>query len=47
MSYFPAFFDLKGKSAIVVGATPVALERVRLALAAGATVRVFANELSP
>ena len=46
MSYFPAFFDLKGKAAIVVGATPVALERVRLALAAGATVRVFANELS-
>ncbi len=47
MSYFPAFFDLKGKAAIVLGATPVALERVRLALAAGATVRLFANELSP
>ena len=46
MSYFPAFFDLKGKAAIVVGATPVALERVRLALAAGATVRVFADALS-
>ncbi len=46
MSYFPAFFDLKGKAAIVVGATPVALERVRLALAAGATVRVFADTLS-
>ena len=46
MSHFPAFFDLKGKAAIVVGATPVALERVRLALAAGATVRVFADALS-
>ena len=47
MSYFPAFFDLKGKAVLVTGATPVALERVRLALAAGATVRLFANELSP
>lgn len=47
MSHFPAFFDLKGKPVIVVGATPVALERVRLALAAGATIRVFAEELSP
>ena len=46
MSYFPTFFDLKGKAAIVVGATPVALERVRLVLGAGATVRVFAHELS-
>ncbi len=46
MSHFPAFFDLKDKPVIVVGATPVALERVRLALAAGATVRVFAEELS-
>src|SRR5262245_33629284 len=46
MSYFPTFFDLKGKAVLVVGATPVALERVRLALAAGATVRVFAEELS-
>lgn len=46
MSHFPAFFDLKGKAVIVVGATPVALERVRLALAAGATVRLFAEELS-
>ena len=47
MSHFPTFFDLKGKPVIVVGATPVALERVRLALAAGATVRVFAESLSP
>jgi len=47
MSYFPTFFDLKGKPVLVAGASPVALERVRLALAAGATVRVFANELSP
>jgi uroporphyrin-III C-methyltransferase/precorrin-2 dehydrogenase/sirohydrochlorin ferrochelatase len=46
MSHFPAFFDLKDKAAIVVGATPIALERVRLALAAGAAVRVFAGELS-
>jgi uroporphyrin-III C-methyltransferase/precorrin-2 dehydrogenase/sirohydrochlorin ferrochelatase len=47
MSHFPTFFDLKGKAVIVAGATPVALERVRLALAAGATVRLFAEELSP
>jgi uroporphyrin-III C-methyltransferase/precorrin-2 dehydrogenase/sirohydrochlorin ferrochelatase len=47
MSHLPTFFDLKGKSVVVIGATPVALERVRLALAAGASVRVFANELSP
>ncbi len=47
MSYFPTFFDLKGKAVIVVGATPVGLERARLAIGAGATVRVFANELSP
>jgi uroporphyrin-III C-methyltransferase/precorrin-2 dehydrogenase/sirohydrochlorin ferrochelatase len=47
MSHLPTFFDLKGKPVVVIGATPVALERVRLALAAGASVRVFANELSP
>ncbi len=46
MSHFPAFFDLKDKPVIVVGASPVALERVRLALSAGATVRVFAEDLS-
>jgi uroporphyrin-III C-methyltransferase/precorrin-2 dehydrogenase/sirohydrochlorin ferrochelatase len=47
MSHFPAFFDLKGRTALVVGATPLALERVRLLLEAGAAVRLFAAELSP
>jgi uroporphyrin-III C-methyltransferase/precorrin-2 dehydrogenase/sirohydrochlorin ferrochelatase len=47
MSHLPTFFDLRGRPVIVVGATPVALERVRLALGAGATVRVFAEDLSP
>jgi uroporphyrin-III C-methyltransferase/precorrin-2 dehydrogenase/sirohydrochlorin ferrochelatase len=47
MSHFPAFFDLEGRTALVVGATPPALERVRQLKTAGAAVRVFASGLSP
>jgi uroporphyrin-III C-methyltransferase/precorrin-2 dehydrogenase/sirohydrochlorin ferrochelatase len=47
MSHFPAFFDLEGRTALVVGATPLALERVRLLQGAGAAVRLFAAGLSP
>ncbi|MCW5772107.1 MAG: siroheme synthase CysG [Rhodospirillaceae bacterium] len=46
MSHLPAFFSLAGRHVLVVGGTPLALERARLARAAGAAVRLFAPHLS-
>ncbi|HEU4529771.1 MAG TPA: bifunctional precorrin-2 dehydrogenase/sirohydrochlorin ferrochelatase, partial [Steroidobacteraceae bacterium] len=45
MDYFPAFLDLRGRTALVVGGGPVAARKVRLLLDAGAKVRVVAPAL--
>ena len=41
MRHFPAFFDLSGRAVLVIGATPAARQRLRLAKAAGADVRAL------
>ena len=46
-SYYPAFLDLRGKMAVVVGGGEVALRKIESLLAAGATVRVVAPEIHP
>src|SRR5688572_23415067 len=45
MDYFPAFLDLRGRTALVVGGGPVAARKVHLLLDAGARVRVVAPSL--
>ncbi len=45
MRYFPAFFDLRDRLVLVLGATPAALQRLRYARSAGARVRLFAPAL--
>lgn len=46
MSYFPLFFDMKGRSVLVVGAGTVALRRIKALSEAGAEIRVVAKEVS-
>jgi len=43
--YFPIFLDLKDKKILVVGAGPVAQQKIRSLLAAGAKVRVVAKDI--
>jgi uroporphyrin-III C-methyltransferase/precorrin-2 dehydrogenase/sirohydrochlorin ferrochelatase len=47
MSHLPAFFNLARRHVLVVGTTPLALERARVARDAGAAVRLFAAALTP
>jgi siroheme synthase-like protein len=46
MSHYPVMLDLRGRRVVVVGGGPVAEEKVRGLLAAGARVRVVAAELT-
>lgn len=46
MSYFPLFFDIQNRKALVTGAGPVAQRRVRALAGAGAAVTVVAREFS-
>ena len=45
MSYFPLFFDLKDRSAVVIGAGTIAARRVGVLLSFGCTVTVVAPTL--
>jgi precorrin-2 dehydrogenase/sirohydrochlorin ferrochelatase len=44
-SYFPAFLELRGRTAVVIGGGDVALRKVESLLAAGAAVKVIAPHL--
>jgi uroporphyrin-III C-methyltransferase/precorrin-2 dehydrogenase/sirohydrochlorin ferrochelatase len=44
MRHLPLFFDLRGRLVLVAGGTDMAANRARLALEAGAAVRIFAAE---
>ena len=44
-NYYPAFLDLRGKMAVVVGGGEVALRKIEALLAVGAVVRVVAPEI--
>ncbi|HET6221300.1 MAG TPA: NAD(P)-dependent oxidoreductase, partial [Dongiaceae bacterium] len=46
MNYFPVFFDLRGRSALVVGGDEPAARRIRLLLKAGADVTVVAPRVN-
>lgn len=46
MSYFPLFFNMEGRRALVTGAGKVAVRRIRVLLEAGASVTVVAKEIS-
>lgn len=45
--HFPVFLNLDGKKILVVGAGPVAQQKIRSLLAAGAKVRVVARDIPP
>lgn len=45
--HFPVFLNLNGKKILVVGAGPVAQQKIRSLLAAGAKVRVVARDIPP
>ncbi|MFQ5467315.1 MAG: bifunctional precorrin-2 dehydrogenase/sirohydrochlorin ferrochelatase, partial [Kiloniellaceae bacterium] len=45
MRYFPVFFDLNGRSCLVVGGSEAAARKVRLLRQAGAHVTVVAPRL--
>jgi uroporphyrin-III C-methyltransferase/precorrin-2 dehydrogenase/sirohydrochlorin ferrochelatase len=46
LNYFPVFFDLRGRSALVVGGDEPAARRIRLLLKAGADVTVVAPRVN-
>jgi uroporphyrin-III C-methyltransferase/precorrin-2 dehydrogenase/sirohydrochlorin ferrochelatase len=45
--YYPVYLDLAGRACAVIGGGPLADEKVRGLLAAGAIVRVVASDLTP
>jgi len=47
MRYFPAFFDLEGQPALIVGGGEVALRKLCLLERAGAAITVVAREAAP
>ncbi|UBV43074.1 bifunctional precorrin-2 dehydrogenase/sirohydrochlorin ferrochelatase [Deinococcus taeanensis] len=47
MSLLPAFLDLHGAQAVVIGGGPVALRRARSLLGSGAQVQVIAPQVHP
>jgi uroporphyrin-III C-methyltransferase/precorrin-2 dehydrogenase/sirohydrochlorin ferrochelatase len=47
VNYFPAFFDLKGQSVLVVGGGDVALRKVSLLERCGAAIRLVAPDVIP
>lgn len=47
MIYYPVFFDLRGRLAVVAGAGKVALRKTRALVEAGARVRVVAPRWEP
>ncbi len=46
MDHLPIFLDIRGKTVVVTGGGTLAARRVERALSAGASVKVFAQELS-
>ncbi len=47
MDYLPVFLDLRGRTALIVGAGAVAAAKARLVAEAGAAIRVVAPEAAP
>lgn len=45
--FYPAFLDLRGRNAVVIGGGPVALRKVESLLAAGAIVTVVSPKIEP
>ena len=46
MKYYPAFLDIKGKNALVIGGGVVALRKVETLLECGAVVSIISRELN-
>ncbi|QIE02116.1 siroheme synthase CysG [Buchnera aphidicola] len=47
MNYFPIFIDLKSKNILVIGAGPVAFNKIKLLLRAKAIVNIISKEICP